>query len=127
MLDHFRDYNDVAGDHPLNLAVTTVALTAFALTGEAKYRDWIVRYVDGWVAHTKANNGIIPTNIGLDGSLGGACDGKWYGGVYGWGFSVIDQNTGRLAHRPAFPATRRLRLWQRAAHDRRPELPRRVA
>ena len=102
MLDHFRDYNDVAGDHPLNLAVTTVALTAFALTGEAKYRDWIVRYVDGWVAHTKANNGIIPTNIGLDGTLGGACDGKWYGGVYGWGFSVIDQNTGKLAHRPAF-------------------------
>ena len=102
MLDHFRDYNDVAGDHPLNLAVTTVALTAFALTGEAKYRDWIVRYVDGWVAHTKANNGIIPTNIGLDGTIGGACDGKWYGGVYGWGFSVIDYNTGKLAHRPAF-------------------------
>ena len=66
MLDHFRDYNDVAGDHPLNLS-TSLRLPSppIALTGEAKYRDWIIRYVDGWVAHTKANNGIIPTNIGL--------------------------------------------------------------
>ena len=35
-----------------------------------------------------ANGGIIPTNIGLDGKIGGACGGKWYGGVYGWGFTV---------------------------------------
>ena len=40
------------------------------------------------------NGGIIPTNIGLDGTIGGACGGKWYGGVYGWGFSVIDPATG---------------------------------
>src|SRR5207302_9562980 len=46
-----------------------------------------------------ANNGIIPTNIGLDGKIGSAAGGKWYGGCYGWGFSVIVPQTGKLAHR----------------------------
>lgn len=46
-----------------------------------------------------ANDGIIPSNIGLDGSLGGECDGKWYGGVYGWGFTVVVPQTGELANR----------------------------
>ena len=74
-----------------------------------------------------ANGGIIPTNIGLDGKIGGACGGKWYGGVYGWGFTVID---------PADAASRSTaithhlgldRLRQRLpAHRRRP-LPRRLA
>ena len=41
------------------------------------------------------NGGIIPTNIGLDGTIGGAAGGKWYGGVYGWGFTVIDPVTGQ--------------------------------
>jgi hypothetical protein len=45
------------------------------------------------------NDGIIPTNIGLDGTIGGAAGGKWYGGVYGWGFTVVDTRTGRPAHR----------------------------
>lgn len=59
-------------------------------------------YIDAWVERTEANNGIVPTNIGLDGSIGGACDGKWYGGVYGWGFTVVVPQTGALAHRPYF-------------------------
>ena len=42
---------------------------------------------------------IIPSNIGLDGVIGGECNGKWYGGTYGWGFSVIVPQTGDLAHR----------------------------
>ena len=50
----------------------------------------------------RANGGIIPSNVGLDGTIGGACDGKWYGGVYGWGFTVIVPQTGALAHRPYF-------------------------
>jgi hypothetical protein len=45
------------------------------------------------------NHHIIPTNIGLDGKIGGACGGKWYGGVYGWGFSVRVPQTGAIAHR----------------------------
>jgi hypothetical protein len=46
-----------------------------------------------------ANDDIIPTNIGLDGTIGGACDGKWYGGVYGWAFSVRVPQSGAIAHR----------------------------
>ena len=35
MIDHFEEYTDVAGDHPLKLGSTTLALNAFALTGAA--------------------------------------------------------------------------------------------
>ena len=45
MLDHFRDYTDVVGDNHVNLGATTLAFTAYALTGEAKYRDWVLEYV----------------------------------------------------------------------------------
>lgn len=100
MLEHFQDYNDVAGDNPLNLGATTLGFNSFALTGEKKYREWLLGYVDAWIERTAANDGIIPTNVGLDGTLGGACDGKWYGGVYGWGFTVkVAPYTGQLAHR----------------------------
>ncbi len=102
MLAHFKDYNDVVGDHPLNLGATTLAFNAFALTGEARYRDWLLEYVDAWVERTRANGGLIPTNIGLDGTIGGECGGRWYGGVYGWAFTVEVPQTGELAHRPAF-------------------------
>ena len=102
MLDHFEEYNDVVGDHPMNMATTTLAFNAYALTGEPKYRDWILEYVDAWVERTEVNDGLIPTNIGLDGSIGGECGGRWYGGVYGWGFSVIVPQTGEVAHRPSF-------------------------
>ena len=102
MLDHFKDYNDVVGDHPMNMGATTLAFDAYALTGESRYRDWLLEYVDAWVDRTEANGGLIPTNIGLDGTIGGECDGKWYGGVYGWGFSVIVPQTGEVAHRPSF-------------------------
>ena len=37
----------------------------------------------------------------MDGSIGGECDGKWYGGVYGWGFSVYDPASKEIRHRPA--------------------------
>ena len=99
MLQHFQDYNDIVGDHPLNMGATTLAFNAYALTGEQRYRDWLVDYIDAWVERTQANGGIIPSNIGLDGSIGGECDGKWYGGVYGWGFSVYDPASGQIAHR----------------------------
>src|SRR6185436_15910631 len=38
MLAHFEEYNDVVGDHPQNLAATSLGFNAFALTGEKKYR-----------------------------------------------------------------------------------------
>ena len=101
VLDHFKDYTDVVGDHPLNLGATTLGFNAYALTGEQKYRDWLLEYIDAWCERTAANNNIIPSNIGLDGSIGGECDGKWYGGCYGWGFTVVVPQTGALSNRPA--------------------------
>lgn len=101
MLEHFKDYTDVVGDHPLNLGSTTLGFNAYALTGEAKYRDWVLEYVDAWLERTEANEGIVPSNIGLDGTIGGETDGKWYGGCYGWAFSVLNPATGRIDHRNA--------------------------
>jgi hypothetical protein len=99
MLAHFKDYNDIVGDHPQNLMATSLAMTAYMSTGEEKYRDWILDYVGAWRQRILANDGIIPTNVGLDGHIGSAAGGKWYGGVYGWGFSVTVPQTGALAHR----------------------------
>ncbi len=102
MIAHFKDYNDVVGDHPINMAATILPLNAFMLAHEDKYRQWIVDYVDQWVERTLQNGGIIPTNVGLDGVIGSACGGRWYGGVYGWGFTVTVPQTGELAHRTYF-------------------------
>jgi hypothetical protein len=102
VVEHFQDYNDVVGDHPLNLGATSMAFCAYALTGMEKYRDWALEYIDAWAERSAANGGLIPTNIGLDGTIGGEVGGKWYGGVYGWGFSVFDPATGEVAHRPGF-------------------------
>jgi len=99
MLTHFKDYTDIVGDHPQNLMATSVALTAYMGSGESKYRDWILDYVGAWRQRILDNDGIIPTNVGLDGKIGSAAGGKWYGGVYGWGFTVIVPQTGRPAHR----------------------------
>src|SRR5438876_1576966 len=44
MLDHFKDYTDVIGDHPQNMRTTVLALNAYALTHEAKYKQWALEY-----------------------------------------------------------------------------------
>jgi hypothetical protein len=99
MLDHFRDYNDIIGDHPQNMSATTLALNAYMLTHAKKYKDWLLDYVDAWRQRMAENGGIIPSNIGLDGTIGGACGSKWYGGVYGWGFTVLDPASGKMSDR----------------------------
>ncbi len=99
MLAHFKDYTDVVGDHPQNMVATALGLNAYALTGEEPYREWVLEYVEAWRQRTLDNDGIIPTNIGLDGTTGGECDGKWYGGCYGWAFTVEVPQTGALASR----------------------------
>jgi hypothetical protein len=76
MLAHFKDYNDIVCDHPQNLLITSLVLNAYLLTGEAKYRDWILAYVDAWRERMRKNGGIIPTKVGPDGKVGGE-DGKW--------------------------------------------------
>ncbi len=99
MLAHFKDYNDIVGDHPQNLQSTSLAFNAFALTHEPKYKAWLLEYVDAWAQRAAANGGILPSNIGLDGKIGSAAGGKWYGGVYGWGFTVAQPQDGKLVHR----------------------------
>src|SRR5262249_44187518 len=99
MLEHFKDYNDIIGDHPLNLLSTTLALNAYMLDHEPKYRRWLLEYVDAWRERMVANGNIIPSNVGLDGKVGSATGGKWYGGTYGWAFSVKVPGTGETAHR----------------------------
>jgi hypothetical protein len=103
MLAHFKDYTDVVGDHPLNLLATSLALNAYMLNHEEKYKAWLLEYVDAWVERMAANGGIIPSNIGLDGTIGGAADGHWYGGTYGWGFTVRVPQTGAMEDRNRVP------------------------
>ena len=99
MLAHFKDYNDIIGDLPQNLLATSLALNGYMLSGDEKYKAWLLEYVDAWVGRMKQNGDIIPSNIGLDGKIGGATDGKWYGGCYGWAFTVVVPQDGSLAHR----------------------------
>ena len=74
MLEHFKDYTDVVGDHPLNLLTTTLVANAYMLAQERRYKHWVLEYVTAWMARMEANDGIIPSNIGLDGKIGGAAD-----------------------------------------------------
>ena len=56
------------------------------LTGDRKYADWVLEYAGAWRDRILQNGGNVPTNIGLDGKIGGEWDGKWYGGTFGWNF-----------------------------------------
>ena len=97
-LAHYQEYTDVVGDHFLNLAATTLATNAYLLSGEAKYKTWLVEYMDAWLDRMKRNGGVVPSHIGLDGTIGGS-DGKWWGSAYGWGFSPVNPVTGRREDR----------------------------
>ncbi len=99
MLQHFEEYTHVVGDHPMNLMTTSLAMNAFMVTGEEKYRQWVLEYVQAWRQRMIDNHYVIPTNVGLDGTIGGSAEGKWYGGTYGWGFSVTVPQTGAKADR----------------------------
>ena len=74
------------GDVIHNLAQTTLATNAFLLTGEERYRDWAVEYAGAWMERARANDWMVPDNVGHSGAVGEYIDGKWYGGQYGWTF-----------------------------------------
>jgi hypothetical protein len=101
-LEHYQEYTDVVGDHFLNLVATTLPTNAYLLAGEAKYRRWVIEYMDAWLARMKKNDGIIPSFVDLDGTVGGR-DGRWWGNAYGWGFSPINPVTGRREDRNRIP------------------------
>lgn len=80
----FLKATNIVGDHPLNLGATNLAFHAYLVTRDAKYKTWLIEYVDAWKARIEANGGNIPSNVGRDGTIGGEWGGKWYGGVFGW-------------------------------------------
>ncbi len=80
----FSTSSNIRGDHPLNLLATTLATQAYLLTHDPKYKRWVLEYVDAWRDRAAANGGNFPSNIGLDGRIGGEWNGKWYGGIFGW-------------------------------------------
>ncbi|MBI4909483.1 MAG: hypothetical protein HY820_38045 [Acidobacteria bacterium] len=77
---------NIRGDHPLNLCATTLGMNAYLLTGDNRHRDWVLEYAGAWRDRILENKGNVPTNIGLDGRIGGEWSGKWYGGTFGWNF-----------------------------------------
>lgn len=101
-LQHFREYTDTVCDSPLNLQATTLALNAYLLTGERRWREWLLSYVDAWVERAAANHDILPSKIGLDGRIGGR-NGRWYEGTYGWAFSPLVPQTGKREDRNRVP------------------------
>ena len=104
MLAHCDEYLDSVGDHPLNLGTTILATNAYMLTGEKKYRDWVLEYVNAWKERTAATGGNVPTNVGLDGTPGGEYGGRWYKGTYGWNFTIYDGEIEQIAHRNTWDA-----------------------
>ncbi len=72
------------GDVVSNLAVTSLVTNAYLLTGEEKYRDWVLEYTDAWIERARQNDGLLPDNVGLSGQVGEYIEGNWYGGLYGW-------------------------------------------
>ena len=98
-LAHYAEYTDVVGDNPLNLQATTLGLNAYALGQGDRFRQWALDYFEAWAQRTRANGGIIPSKVGLDGKT--APD--WWGGTYGWNFSPVVPQTGLREHRNRVP------------------------
>ena len=105
MLAHCDEYLDSVGDNFLNLAATLLGTNAYALTGKDKYRDWTLEYLDAWKQRAAETGGMIPSNVGLDGTLGGEHDGQWWKGTYGWNFTIFDGELEQIAHRNYFTAS----------------------
>jgi len=74
----------VPGDVPLNLNATSLITEAYMMTGEEKYRQWVLDYLGAWRERAERNGGIMPDNIGPSGEIGERMGGKWWGGYYGW-------------------------------------------
>lgn len=99
MLAHFTEYTDAEGDSFLNLAATILPTLAFMLTGEEKYRSWVVDYAGAWRERAASCGGNIPSVVGPDGVPGSNHGGRWWKGTYGWNFTIFDGEIERVAHR----------------------------
>ena len=72
------------GDVPHSLGATALVTNAYLYTGDDKYKQWVLEYTEAWLDRIKANNGIVPDNVGLTGKIGEYRQGQWWGGLYGW-------------------------------------------
>ncbi|WP_345626547.1 hypothetical protein [Rugosimonospora acidiphila] len=72
------------GDTAVNLTATGLVTLAHLVTGEPRYRRWVLDYVEAWIDRARANGGLPPDNVGRSGRVGENLDGRWYGGLYGW-------------------------------------------
>ena len=52
------------GDCATNLHVTSLIANACYLTGDDKYRTWLLEYVDAWIERAAANGGCCPITWG---------------------------------------------------------------
>ena len=102
MLAHCDEYLDSVGDNFLNLSSTILGLNAYMLTGDEKYRQWVVDYAGAWKKRADDLGGMIPSAIGLNGKPGGEHNGQWWKGTYGWNFTIFDGELEQIAHRNYF-------------------------
>ncbi len=103
-LAHYNEYLDNRGDSLLKPAATGLALHAFMLTGESKYRDWVLEYACAWGERSVTCGGMIPGTAGLDGRPGSLYDGRRRKGAYGWNFIIYDGEIARVGYRNYFHA-----------------------
>ncbi len=69
-------------DGPANLNITSFGTVAFLLTGDPNYKQRTMDYLNAWRDRAKANGGMAPSIVNLDGKV----PAEWWGGVMGWDF-----------------------------------------
>jgi hypothetical protein len=85
------------GDVANNLLVSGLITNTYLMTGDEKYKRWLLEYVDAWVERARQNGGLLPDNVGLSGQVGEYMGGRWYGSAYGWSWPHGFHNIGYAA------------------------------
>ncbi len=70
-------------DTVTNLMSTSLAAYAYALSGEERFKDFIVGYVGAWRRRGEGCE-FMPDNAGPAGKVGETLGGRFYGSHYGW-------------------------------------------
>jgi len=83
--DAWTPWLDCVHDSPINLVTTCFQTNAYMLTGERRYRQAALQYIDAWRKRARANGGIIPSTTLPDGTV----PDDWWAGVMGWNFTSL--------------------------------------
>jgi hypothetical protein len=59
----------------VNLAATSLPALRWLDDADDASAGWIRRYVEGWLARADANGGLLPDNVGPDGTVGALQEG----------------------------------------------------